>query len=321
MGAGYRYRGIQVDYTYVFNIGGLKVGDSGGSHRVSLGYRFGPTPEEQYVDVLELVNRPFTMNDRDAKGEEYDWYAVDFWGKKSLDELFENIQAFLRKSNRDLPELMDAMGSMEDASTYYEENKGQPDYKRRMSRLLRDLEINLQNAMTRRSWDMADAKDNRYKAWLRRAWLFNDYAVNRSASPKNRIELLNEILHKATDFENMPPEPITVPVKPTKEVMDESYKQYLQMVSNGATAGEQLQTLQQLLSDCEQAQIDCKDIRDEIHRIFDKEVKLIKDMNAAWTNYRGLIKKNASAEERAKYLQQLLSQDETHTPAPGTEKK
>jgi hypothetical protein len=41
LGAGYLLSSFQVDYAFVFNVGGLSIGDTAGTHRFSLTYRFG----------------------------------------------------------------------------------------------------------------------------------------------------------------------------------------------------------------------------------------------------------------------------------------
>ncbi len=42
MGAGYRFSSYQLDYAFVFNTSGVTLGDTMGTHRFSLSYRFGP---------------------------------------------------------------------------------------------------------------------------------------------------------------------------------------------------------------------------------------------------------------------------------------
>lgn len=41
-GAGYRFGSYQLDYAFVFNMSGITLGDTSGTHRFSLSYRFGP---------------------------------------------------------------------------------------------------------------------------------------------------------------------------------------------------------------------------------------------------------------------------------------
>ena len=41
LGAGYRIGDLQVDYAFVFNLGGISLGDTSGTHRFSFSYRFG----------------------------------------------------------------------------------------------------------------------------------------------------------------------------------------------------------------------------------------------------------------------------------------
>jgi hypothetical protein len=41
LGAGYRLGELQVDYAFVFNLGGITLGDTSGTHRFSFTYRFG----------------------------------------------------------------------------------------------------------------------------------------------------------------------------------------------------------------------------------------------------------------------------------------
>ncbi len=41
MGGGYRLLQFQFDYAFVFNLGGITLGDTSGTHRISLTYRFG----------------------------------------------------------------------------------------------------------------------------------------------------------------------------------------------------------------------------------------------------------------------------------------
>lgn len=41
MGAGYRLDGFQIDYAFVFNLSGIAIGRTAGTHRFSVGYRFG----------------------------------------------------------------------------------------------------------------------------------------------------------------------------------------------------------------------------------------------------------------------------------------
>jgi hypothetical protein len=42
LGAGYRFNQFQIDYAFVFNLTGITPGDTMGTHRFSLTYRFGP---------------------------------------------------------------------------------------------------------------------------------------------------------------------------------------------------------------------------------------------------------------------------------------
>lgn len=68
LGASYRLTQLQVDYAFLFNIGGLGIGDTEGTHRFSLSYRFGP-------DRSELGQAPKTKKtpkqvSRDAEIEE-----------------------------------------------------------------------------------------------------------------------------------------------------------------------------------------------------------------------------------------------------------
>jgi hypothetical protein len=42
LGAGYRFDSLQLDYAFVFNFAGVVIGDTSGTHRFSLTYRFGP---------------------------------------------------------------------------------------------------------------------------------------------------------------------------------------------------------------------------------------------------------------------------------------
>jgi hypothetical protein len=42
IGAGYQLGKLQFDYAFVFNLGGVTIGDTSGTHRFSITYRFGP---------------------------------------------------------------------------------------------------------------------------------------------------------------------------------------------------------------------------------------------------------------------------------------
>lgn len=49
MGASYRFQKYQLDYAFTFNIGGIGLGDTAGTHRFSLSYRFGVKPPDTKV--------------------------------------------------------------------------------------------------------------------------------------------------------------------------------------------------------------------------------------------------------------------------------
>jgi hypothetical protein len=44
MGFGYRFNMLEIDYAFVFNLSGITLGDTAGTHRFSVAYRFGAEP-------------------------------------------------------------------------------------------------------------------------------------------------------------------------------------------------------------------------------------------------------------------------------------
>jgi len=60
LGAGYRLGSVQLDYAFVFNIGGISLGDTSGTHRFSLTYRFGAKgiPEKAKKQPKERKVKP-----------------------------------------------------------------------------------------------------------------------------------------------------------------------------------------------------------------------------------------------------------------------
>lgn len=67
LGAGYRVGELQIDYAFVFNLGGITLGDTSGTHRFSFTYRFGPAgsaaktkdqPKKLKVEVMPQGYEP-----------------------------------------------------------------------------------------------------------------------------------------------------------------------------------------------------------------------------------------------------------------------
>jgi len=59
-GPAYRLHGFQLDYTFVFNLSGIVLGDTTGTHRFSMTYRFGVEPE---VLKPSKIKKPYHMID------------------------------------------------------------------------------------------------------------------------------------------------------------------------------------------------------------------------------------------------------------------
>jgi hypothetical protein len=57
MGAGYRFGQLQIDYAFVFNLSGITLGDTSGTHRFSFGYRFG-TMSKPTVRIASKSKKP-----------------------------------------------------------------------------------------------------------------------------------------------------------------------------------------------------------------------------------------------------------------------
>ena len=61
LGAGYRIGDLQIDYAFVFNLGGITLGDTSGTHRFSFTYRFGPAKTAAKVKAQPKKSQVETM--------------------------------------------------------------------------------------------------------------------------------------------------------------------------------------------------------------------------------------------------------------------
>lgn len=58
MGFGYRFKTFQIDYAFVFDTSGIAIGDTAGTHRFSLDYRFGASEKLKASEILVLTSTP-----------------------------------------------------------------------------------------------------------------------------------------------------------------------------------------------------------------------------------------------------------------------
>ena len=70
MGASYRYSAYQIDYAFVFNMSGVTLGNTAGTHRFSFTYRFGPTSPE-HVRIQDKSAQKTTEEKRPQTASKY----------------------------------------------------------------------------------------------------------------------------------------------------------------------------------------------------------------------------------------------------------
>src|SRR5258708_29381549 len=72
-GFGYRWKYLSLDYAFVFNLTGIEIGSTSGTHRFSLAYRFGPKKGEivnlaksLYPDVVDDLSLSVLKNPEES---------------------------------------------------------------------------------------------------------------------------------------------------------------------------------------------------------------------------------------------------------------
>jgi len=61
VGSGYQMGKLEIDYAFVFNVGGITLGDTSGTHRFSMSYRFGPVVVTPKTRLPAKSKKPAAM--------------------------------------------------------------------------------------------------------------------------------------------------------------------------------------------------------------------------------------------------------------------
>jgi hypothetical protein len=217
----------------------------------------------------------------------------------ALEPVFSVLYRYFDGAQHDTVVQMALSDSLDDAVRDYGRLRANgASEKERLDALTRTLETFLENAMRKRTWNMADARERRYKSWLRKAWNREHLLVATQATASRRLAYLQALVQQALLLERAPAAPVAKPVKPKKvkapvvappapvkapvkvkapaparptatplSAAEARYRMalrtYAQMLRSGARANARMSFLEKVLKDCEKAGLECSEAYEE----------------------------------------------------------